>query len=79
MGSVHISAKESGKEERKVRRGNKRKGIEAQRVKHPTLSWATNELIGDEEHMENKQKKIKGRKQGAGPQPSYPGPFSCFL
>ena len=42
------------------RKEKKRKGIEAQRVKHPTPSWATGAFIGDEE--ENNKKK-----QGAGP------------
>ena len=45
--------------ERKSRRGKKRKGFEAHRVKHTTSSLATNALTGDEEQngkQENKKK-----------------------
>ena len=52
--------------------------IEAQRVKLPTPSQATDALIGDEE-QNGKQKRTKRKKQGTGSQPSYPGPFSCLL
>ena len=76
-GSAHINAKERDKNERKVRRVKKRKWIEAQRVKHPTSSRATDALIGDEE-QNGKQQKEK-EKQGVGPQTSNPGPFSHLL
>ena len=42
------------------------KWIEAQMVKHPTPSQATDALIGDEE-QNGKQKKTKRKKQGVGP------------
>ena len=58
-----------------MRRVKTRKEIEAQRVKPQTLSWTNDVLIGDEE-QNGKQKRIKRKKQGAGPQPSYPGSFS---
>ena len=45
-----------GKTANKIEEANKRKGIGAQRVKHPTTSLATNALIGDEE-QNGKQKK----------------------
>ena len=63
--------------ERKVRRVNKRKGIKPQRVKSSTPSRATDVLIGEEE-QNGKQKRTKRKKQGADPQPSYPG-ASCWL
>ena len=44
MGSARINVKE-----REVRRVKKRKGIEAQNVKHPTSSRAIDALIGDED------------------------------
>ena len=37
----------------------KRKGIKAKRVKHPTLSWATDALIGDEEQNGKRESKKK--------------------
>ena len=49
-----------------MRRMKKRKGFEAQRVKHPTLSQATDALIGDEE-WNRKQRRTKRKKQGGGP------------
>ena len=61
-----------------MRRLKKRKGIEALRVRHQTPSRATDALIGDEE-KNGKQKRTKRKKQGAGPQPSNPGPFSRLL
>ena len=64
--------------ERKVRRVKERKGIDALRVKHPTPSRAIDALTGEEE-QNGKQKRTKRKKQGAGPQPSYPGPFSRLL
>ena len=57
------------KQERKVGRVKKRKGIEAQMVKHPTKSRGTDALIGGEE-QNGKQKREK-KKQGEGPQPNY--------
>ena len=56
----------------------KRKGIEAQRMKHPTPSRAIDAIIGDEE-QNGKQKRPKRKKQGTGPQPNYPGLFSRLL
>ena len=47
--SAHIKVKERDKTEIKVSRVKKRKGIEAQRVKHPAPFRATDELIRDEE------------------------------
>ena len=61
-----------------MRKEKKKKGIEAQRAKHPTPSWATDELIGDEK-QNGKQKITKRKKQGAGNQPSYLGPFNPLL
>ena len=62
--TASTNAKERDKKEREVRRGKKRKGIGAQRVKHPTQFRATDALIGDEEHN-GKQKRTKRKKQGA--------------
>ena len=59
-------------------KGKKRKGIEAQRVKHTAPFQATDALTGDEE-QNGKQKRTKGKKQGVVPQPSYPGLFSRLL
>ena len=56
----------------------KRKETEEQRVKHPTSSRAIDALIGDEE-QNGKLKRTKTKKQGAGSQPSYPGPFGRLL
>ena len=56
-----------------MRRAKKRKGIEAQKIKHPTPSWTIDALIGDEEQSEKKKKKKE--KQGVAPQPTYPGPY----
>ena len=50
------NTKEKDKEERQERRGKKRKGIKAQKVKFPTPSWAIDAFIGDEE-QNGKQKK----------------------
>ena len=47
-----------------------RKEIEAQRVKHPTPSQATDVLTGDKK-QNGEQKIAKRKKQGAVPQPSY--------
>ena len=44
VGTAHINAKE-----RQVRRAKKRKGIDSQRMKHPTPPRAIDALIGDEE------------------------------
>ena len=71
---ARINTKEREKKERQVRREKKRKGIEAQTVKHSTPSRATYALIGDEE-QNGKQKK----ETGSGPQPSYTGPFYHIL
>ena len=54
--SACTDAKEREKNERKLRRARKRKGIDAQRVKHPTSSQASGVIIGDEEQNE-KQKR----------------------
>ena len=53
------------------------KGVEAQRVKPSTPSQATNALTGDEE-QNGKQKRAKTKKQGAGSQPSHPGPYIYY-
>ena len=58
VGSAHINAKEREKKERQVKGTNKKKGIEAQRVKPSTLSQGTDARIGDEE-QKGKQKEIK--------------------
>ena len=71
--SARINAKE-----KETRRGKKRKGIEAHRVKLPTPSQATDALTGDEE-QNGKQKRTKRKKLGVGPQPSSPGSFSRLL
>ena len=63
------------KNEREVSISNKRKGIKVQKVKLPTSTWVIDVLIGDEE-QNGKQKK---KKQGADPQPIYPGPFGYLL
>ena len=55
-----------------MRRWKKRKEIEAQRVKHPTPCQAIDALKEDED-QKGKWKKTKRKKQGAVPQPSYPG------
>ena len=47
-------------------------------MKYPTPSQAIDALIGEEE-QNGKQKRAKRKKQGAGPQPSYPGPFIHLL
>ena len=72
---ARINTKEREKKERQVRREKKRKGIEAQTVKHSTPSLPTDALIGNEEQNE-KQKRTKRKKQEVGPEPSYPGKFS---
>ena len=61
-----MNPKKREKKERQVRRTKKRKGVEAQRVKHPTPSQATDALIGDEE-QNGKQKSTKRKKQGSVP------------
>ena len=38
---------------------NKRKGIEAQRAKHRTLTWSIDVLIEDEEQMGGKKRKTE--------------------
>ena len=47
--SVVRNAKEIEEKGRQARRVKKRKGIEALRVKHPTLFWAIDALTGNEE------------------------------
>ena len=47
------------------RRAKKREEIEAQRVKPPAPSQATDELIGEEE-QNGKQKKEKKKERGSG-------------
>ena len=42
-----INANERDKNERKVRKATKRKGVEAQRAKSPTPTRAIDALIGD--------------------------------
>ena len=59
-------------------KSEEKKLIEAQRVKHPTTSRATDALIGDEE-QKGIRKIIERKKQGVGPQLSYPRPSSCLL
>ena len=58
-----------------MRRAEKEKGIEAQRMKHPTSTRAIVALIGDEE--QKRTKKETGSE--AELQPSYPGPFGRLL
>ena len=60
-----------------MRRVKKMKGIETQRVKHPTPSQTVDGLVGNEE-QNGKQKRIKRKKQGAGP-PNPAIPFSRLL
>ena len=57
--SAHINVKERKKNERRVKR---KKGIEAQRVNHPTPSRATDVLIGDEE-QNGKLKRTKRNRE----------------
>ena len=78
VGAQQHQRKKEEEKQVQVRRGKKRKGIAAERGKHPTPSRAIDALIGDEE-QNGKQKKTKGKKQGVGPQPSYPGPFGYLL
>ena len=61
-----------------MRRVKKRKEIEALEEKHSTPSRPVDAFIGEEE-QNGKQKRGKRKKQGAVPQPSYPGPFSSLL
>ena len=70
---VRINAKERDEKEKQVRRAKREKGSKGRRGKPPTPTRARDALIGDEEHN-GKQKK-----QGDGPQPSYPGPFGHLL
>ena len=53
---ARINAMEREKKEKQVRKVKKRKGVEAQRVKHPTPSQATDALIGEKE-QNGKQKR----------------------
>ena len=52
-----------------MRRGKKRKGIEAHRVEHPTPSQAADVLTGDKE-QNGKQKRIKKKNRGVSPNPT---------
>ena len=61
-----------------MRRVKKRKEIEALEEKHSTPSRPVDAFIGEEE-QNGKQKRIIRKKQGADPEPSYPGPFSRLL
>ena len=61
-----------------MEKSEERKAISVQRLKQPIPSRADGALIGDEEQNE-KQKRIKRKKQGEGSQPRYPGPFSHLL
>ena len=65
---MRINVKEREKKERQVRRTNERKGIDAQRMKHPIPSQTTDALIGDVE-QNGKQKREKKNKQGADQKP----------
>ena len=58
-------------EGKKSEKSEEKERDRAQRMKHLTTSWGTNALIGDEE-QNGKQKRIKRRKAGSGPQPNYP-------
>ena len=71
-------AQGSDNKERKVRRAKKRKGIEALRLKHPTSYGKLKRSQGMKSRMENRRKQNE-RKQGAGSQSNYPGPFSRRL
>ena len=55
-GSACMNAQEREKEERRVRKAKKRKGIEAHRVKPPTPSQTTDAHIGDEEKNEERNR-----------------------
>ena len=59
-----------------MRRAKEKKGIEAESELH-IRSREVDAFIGDEE--ENRIHKGEKKKQGAGFQPSYLGPFSCLL
>ena len=60
-----------------MRRVKKRKRNEAQRAKSCTPARATDALRREKE-QKGKQRKNK-KKQGAGPQIGYSGPFGCLL
>ena len=57
------------REERQVRREEKRKILKAQRVKPSTPSRATDALIGDEEHNGKRKKEQKERNRERAPNP----------
>ena len=65
MGSARINAKEREKKERRVRRANKRKGIDAERVKPSTSSREIYALLGGKEQngKQNKKKKVRNRER----------------
>ena len=74
---VPTPRKETRRKEQ-VKEKSEEKGIEIQRVKPLTPTRAFDELIGDEEPT-GKKKKEQKEKQGAGLQPSYPGPFGSLI
>ena len=57
--------------ERKARRGKKRKGIEAHRVKHPTHPGQLMRSEGRKSRTDNRREQ-KERNREWGPQPRYP-------
>ena len=59
MRGRRANAKEREEEERRVRRAKEKKGVEAQEVKPPTQTRATEALIGDEEQNEKQKKRTK--------------------
>ena len=64
-----------------MRRAKKRKGIEVQRVKHPTPSWAIDALIGVEGMMSimESRREQKERNGERVPNLATLGPFSRLL
>ena len=74
MGSARINAEE-GKTSEKSGKKKRDRGIEGET---PNPIPAIDALIGDEE-QNGKRKITNKKKQGEGPQPRYPGPFSRLL
>ena len=60
MGLACTNAKKRDKKERQLKRVKKQKEIKAQRVKSPTITQATDVLIGDEEENRKQEKKETG-------------------
>ena len=56
-----------------------KKEIEEQKVKPPIPIRAIDALIEDEEQNAKQKKRTKRKKQGTGPQPSYPGSSGRLL